>query len=118
LEDCKERGNAPDLVINIDSPGHIGSRIAVSRYNIDPTIDNLLDGLYNHHQTISEGPAWYSGDHAIYAMNSVPCIAIASSDFYEGGLISVHTEKDTLDKVDCSLLEDGAIFLAEFLKSL
>jgi aminopeptidase YwaD len=118
LEDCKQRGNAPDLVINIDSPGHIGSKIAVSGYNTDPATNNFLDGLYNNHQTISGGPAWYSGDHAIYAMNGVPCIAVASSDFYEGGLISAHTEKDTLDTVDCSLLEDGAIFLAEFLKSV
>lgn len=118
LEDCKQRGNAPDLVINMDSPGHFGSKIAVSSYNVDPNISRLLDSLSCNHQNISAGPEWYSGDHVIYSMKGVPSIAIASTDFYEGGLMYAHTQKDTLDTVDCNLLECGAKFLAEFLKSI
>uniref|UniRef100_S0DD92 Putative aminopeptidase n=1 Tax=termite gut metagenome TaxID=433724 RepID=S0DD92_9ZZZZ len=29
LDDCKQRGNTPDLVINMDSPGHIVKKISM-----------------------------------------------------------------------------------------
>ena len=36
---------------------------------------------------------WYSGDHAIYAMNGTSCIAVTSSDLFDGALEAVHTQK-------------------------
>jgi len=118
LKDCKQNNTDFKLVINMDSPCHVGSKVAVSTYNFDKNMSSLLDGLLKEHMQVVQGADWYSGDHVIYAMNGLPSIAITSSDFFEGGLKDVHTPKDTADTVDCNLIDSGAVFLAALLKAI
>ena len=99
-QDCKQKNIDFKLVINIDSPGHIGSKAAISSYNLGKNIGAILNGLLNEHSQIVAGADWYSGDHAVYAMNGVPCIAVTSSDLFDVALEAVHTPKDTVDNVE------------------
>lgn len=93
------------LVINIDSPCHAGSKIAVSLYNFDDPAKEVVDHLMQTQNEVVYGPEWYAGDHAAFAFRGIPCMVLSSSDLLEGGLDNTHTMRDTLDTVDLSQIE-------------
>lgn len=99
------------LVINIDSPCHAGSKIAVSLYNFDDPLKDVVDHLMQTQNEVVYGPEWYAGDHAAFAFRGIPCMVLSSSDLFEGGLDDTHTMRDTLDTVDLSQIELGVNFI-------
>lgn len=101
------------LFINIDSVGHIGSKAAVSLYNIPEEMTELITGMLAEREDVVIGEPWYAGDHAAFAFRGVPCIAVTSSDIFSGGLNDTHTMRDTVDTVDVKLLSATASFLAD-----
>lgn len=97
--------NEVSLVINIDSPCHAGSKIAVSLYNFDDPAKEVVDHLMQTQNEVVYGPEWYAGDHAAFAFRGIPCMVLTSSDLFEGGLDNTHTMQDTLETVDLSQIE-------------
>ena len=113
LEQDKEKVS---LVINIDSPCHIHSNTAVSYYNIDKEQEKIISELMQQYEKIEKGEAWYAGDHCAFAFNGIPCLAISSSDLFEGALVYTHTPKDTLETIDETLVEPTADFLVALIE--
>ena len=101
-------------VINIDSPGHIGSENAFSFYNFDENKKKQLTA----ENRINEGTQWYSGDHAMFMFREIPCIAITSSDMFEDSINLTHTEKDTPGKIDINLLTQLSKTIAKIINNL
>lgn len=99
------------LVINIDSPCHVGSKIAVSLYNFADPARETVDRLMQTQKEVVYGPEWYAGDHAAFAFRGIPCMVLSSSDLFEGGLDNTHTMRDTLDTVDLSQVELAADYI-------
>lgn len=97
--------NEVSLVINIDSPCHAGSKIAVSLYNFNDPAKEVVDHLMQTQNEVVYGPEWYAGDHAAFAFRGIPCMVLTSSDLFEGGLDNTHTMQDTLETVDLSQIE-------------
>ena len=97
--------NEVSLVINIDSPCHAGSKIAVSLYNFDDPANEVVDHLMQTQNEVVYGPEWYAGDHAAFAFRGIPCMVLTSSDLFEGGLDNTHTMQDTPETVDLSQIE-------------
>lgn len=97
--------NEVSLVINIDSPCHASSKIAVSLYNFDDPAKEVVDHLMHTQNEVVYGPEWYAGDHAAFAFRGIPCMVLTSSDLFEGGLDNTHTMQDTLETVDLSQIE-------------
>ena len=108
-------GDNVALFINIDSVGHIGSKAAVSLYNIPEEMTELITGMLAEREDVVIGEQWYAGDHAAFAFRGVPCIAVTSSDIFAGGLNDTHTMRDTVDTVDVRLLSEAASFLADVI---
>lgn len=106
-------GDNVALFINIDSVGHIGSKAAVSLYNIPEEMTELINGMIAEQEDVVIGEPWYAGDHAAFAFQGVPCIAVTSSDIFAGGLNDTHTMRDTVDTVNVRLLSKTASFLAD-----
>lgn len=106
-------GDNVALFINIDSVGHIGSKAAVSLYNIPEEMTELINGMIAEQENVVIGEPWYAGDHAAFAFQGVPCIAVTSSDIFAGGLNDTHTMRDTIDTVDVELLSETASFLTD-----
>ncbi len=106
------------LVINIDSPCHTGSRIGVSFYNFDDRMKTIADELAGEQPRIEYGQEWYAGDHAAFAFDGTPCIAVTSSDIFEGALDDTHTMRDTVDNVDLGLVRYAADFVSGFVRSM
>lgn len=112
LQHLKEKGDTVDLLINIDSPCHIGTLNSVSFYNFGEQDKELAVKLFEQHPVITEGDPWYAGDHCAFAFTGTPCIAITSADLFEGGLLNTHTLNDTPDCVDINLIEPTAEYIA------
>lgn len=103
------------LVINIDSPCHAGSKIAVSLYNFDDSAKEVVDRLMQTQNEVVYGQEWYAGDHAAFAFRGIPCMVLTSSDLFEGGLDNTHTMRDTLDTVDLSQVELAANYINQYI---
>ncbi|NLW69958.1 MAG: M28 family peptidase [Eubacteriaceae bacterium] len=111
-EYCGGDGEAITAVINIDSPCHLSSKTAAACMNFTDEQLKAIDELISKHPDVEEGELWYSGDHAAYAFSGIPCIALSSSDLFEGGLENTHTLRDTPDDVDEKLIESAGEFTA------
>ena len=107
--------NPVSLVINIDSPCHAGSKIAVSLYNYDDSAKKNVDHLMQTQKEVVYGPEWYAGDHAAFAFRGIPCMVLSSSDLLEGGLDDTHTMRDTLDTVDLYQIESAADYINQYI---
>ncbi|MGC6769954.1 M28 family metallopeptidase [Enterococcus sp. LJL128] len=103
------------LMINIDSPCHLGSQTAVSLYNFNEAYNQQLNEVLPVHSMIVKGKEWYAGDHAPFLFKGVPCMAVTSSDFFEGALQYTHTPNDTMDTVDSSLILPTANFVSDYI---
>lgn len=108
LDLIKQNQEKIALMINIDSPCHLGSKMAVSFYNFNERMTKLAGDFLQNHPEVIEGDQWYAGDHSAFVFQDVPCVAITSSDLFDGALEFTHTPKDTLDSVDTKMIEHVA----------
>ena len=118
LEEIKKNQDNIKLFINIDSVGHVGSKVAVSLYNISEEWTLRITEIINKRNSTQMGQAWYAGDHVPFAFQGISCIAISSSDMWEGGLDQTHTMEDTTQNVDEKLLADAELFIRELLTEI
>ncbi|MDR0994250.1 MAG: M28 family peptidase [Verrucomicrobiota bacterium] len=102
-------------ILNLDSPCHAGSRMAVSTYHLEEEKVRALEASMVEDGPVVSGAPWYAGDHIPFVMQGVPGLAVASSDLAEDGLKDTHTPGDVLSTVDVPQIEMGSRFLAEFI---
>lgn len=105
------------LMINIDSVCHKGSKTAVSFYNFSNSTTKLVETLITRSPQIVKGNEWYAGDHVPFVFRNIPCMAITSSDFFDGALEHTHTPKDTLDTIDFELIKPTAQYILDVIDS-
>ncbi len=115
LDYLRNNGDTVKMVINIDSPCHIGSEIAVSTYNLEKPIQIQVESIVEEVDRVCLGNEWYSGDHAAFAFQMIPCIAISSSDLFEGALDCTHSVKDVASTVDISLINPAVQFVIKLI---
>ncbi len=106
------------LAINVDGAGYHGSPSEISFYECPPFERDLALAEMKNFASMQEGAIWYQSDHMVFAMNQVPAIALTTAAFMEMETEIAHTEKDTPDLVDLSLLVDIARFLNGFINAL
>jgi len=89
-------------VINIDGVGHIGSENMFSFYNYAEKDKKQIITENN----LSEGEQWYSGDHSIFLLQEIPCIAVTASNMFSYLMKSIiHTKNDKAELIDIKILE-------------
>lgn len=116
---CQDKGETIKLVINIDAVGHLNSKVGISSYNLEDEFEEKIKtSIFKNSDYVLRGQPWYAGNHGIYAMNGIPCLAITSSDLFEGGLANTHTLKDTLETVNPFLIKQCIIFLTDLIRGL
>lgn len=113
----KSQQDKISLVINIDSPCHTHSETAISYYNLNEGQQAVIDRMIEKEKKIIKGEPWYAGDHCAFVFQGFPCLAVTSSDLFEGGLEYTHTPEDTLETVGAALIGKTAKFLAELIKN-
>ena len=117
LRHLQDSAETVKLLINIDSPCHIGADIAVSFYNFNEQNKAAAMKLFEKHSGISEGQPWYAGDHCPFVFAGTPCVAVSSGDLFDGGLADTHTPADTQNCVDTELIVPTAANIAALIRT-
>ncbi|WP_406661142.1 M28 family metallopeptidase [Methanolobus sp. ZRKC3] len=115
LDHISKENKPIKLVINIDSPGHKKSNSALSLYNFSEKMKSDIDARVSKNKKIEIGQKWYAGDHAMFAFQGIPCIAVTSSNLFESVLELTHTENDIIENLDFDLINITADFLTEII---
>jgi aminopeptidase YwaD len=108
----RDRSDDIVLAINIDDLGMCGTTNHVSFYGCSPEVKDAVLGVAARYPSVSEGPQWFQGDHAIFAQMGVPAIAMSSSGMMEFMAKYAHSERDTLEIADAGLMESAAGFVS------
>ena len=106
------------LMVNLDGLGHRASKNAFSRYNLSDRDVQLLEVTLRSSRRALPGEEWIAGDHAIFAFQGVPCVAVTSSNLMEELIRVTHTSEDRLELVDLDLLRAAGETVTELLTRL
>ena len=117
---AQNEGRWDELVaaVNMDAIGARDGQTAASMYAVSERVGGLVGRVIRRHDTVSLGAEWYESDHSIVAAHGRPAVALTSTSFRELSATVTHTDKDTLDLVDPSLVADAAEFVADLVRSL
>lgn len=96
------------LLLNIDGAGYRGGRSAYSTYNLDAALEDHIESVFAPRASLTRGPDFYQSDHAIFAMQGRPAMAITTEMVDEMLEKLFHAPTDTPDQVDVNLLLDIA----------
>jgi len=106
------------LCVNVDAAGLRGADDSVSFYGLADDATALVLKLLSGHEGIAEGPEWFASDHAIFAFQGVPAIAITTAAFERMQRDIAHIDADVPHLVDEHRLADTARFVAEAVIAL
>lgn len=115
LESNEDKLDEVELLINIDGAGYSEGGTAFSLYNVDDKATDHVRRFFAAHDDITEGPAWYQSDHAIFAMQGRAALAITTERVQEMLAVLFHSEHDTPDKVDADRIVSIAMALETML---
>jgi aminopeptidase YwaD len=88
-----------ELFVNIDGAGYRRGRTAFSFYNVDAERVERSKRVFADLDDLIEGPPWYQSDHAIFAMQGRPALAM-TTEFVDEMLAELfHAETDEPDQV-------------------
>ena len=107
--------DAVSLFINIDGAGYCEGGSAFSLYNVDDQATARIERSFADHDDLTEGPAWYQSDHAIFAMQGRAALAITTERIQEMLAVLFHSADDTPDKVDVNRVVSIATALESLL---
>lgn len=116
----RNRGVLGDVIleINLDGAGFSGKATAVSMYGCGEEVESVVREALAGRVGFAEGPAWFQSDHAIFAMQGIPAMALTSENFLELSTEYTHTPADRLELVDPAAVGQIAEFLADVIAGL
>ena len=103
------------LALNIDGAGYKEGRSAYSTYNVDSGLQAHIDRVLSERPSLIAGPEFYQSDHAIFAMQGRPAMAITTELVNEMLDQLFHAPTDTPDQVDVDLLLDISDAITELV---
>ena len=103
------------LVVNIDGVGLRGATTTVAFFNCPEPWAITVRAAMRRQPALEETEPWPQGDHSIFAIQGVPCIALTSGGIHNLIDSLIHTPNDTLDRLDPARLAAAVDFLAELL---
>lgn len=109
-------GKFGDIVlgINIDGVGYRQGGTAFSLYHCPDPLAGQVRRVFASQPGLSEGTAWYQGDHMLFVQNQVPAVALTSECALELLATIVHTPHDRPELIDSTQLA----WLAQALRQL
>jgi aminopeptidase YwaD len=93
-----------ELMINVDGAGIVGRRSSVATLSCDTALEERVAQLVARHPGWVRAAPWFESDHAIFALQGIPSLAITSEGVHDLLRTLAHTPEDTLDKVDVRIL--------------
>lgn len=106
------------LVVNSDGTGSKGSRTTYCLFNASDQMVQAVSITFKDQNQYLPTEPWYQSDHAMFAMNGVPAMALTTEAFKEIWSTIAHTERDTADQVDPGILAGVAASLRQLVYTL
>jgi aminopeptidase YwaD len=118
INGCGSEFGRISLVINVDGVGLREQAATVAFFNCPAKWMDQVRAEMAEWARLEESDPWPEGDHSIFAMQGVPCIALTSGGIH--ALIDgiIHTPQDTLDLVEPAQIAAVVDFLAALLTQL
>lgn len=107
-----------ELAINIDAAGRIGDLSAISFYSCPDGLRDTVMAVASGHASVVEGPSWPMSDHMVFAMRSVPAMAVTSTGLAAIAAEVAHTASDMPALADPELVVATAVFLRDVARCL
>lgn len=104
--------------VNMDAIGARGAGTALSMYGVSERGRELIHRVIRRYPGVTIGEPWYESDHSIVVGVGRPAIALTSTSFRELCATVTHTEKDTLDLVDPTVVARVSEFVADLVRCL
>lgn len=106
------------LGINIDGAGLQGCPSSISYYGCPGSLFEAAESIRSHFQGIEVVDPWPQGDHMIFFMQGIPCIAFSTKgDPGELGAL-IHTPADTHEVLDEGKIEQIVRFVVELVRRI
>ncbi|PKQ36933.1 MAG: hypothetical protein CVT59_10160 [Actinobacteria bacterium HGW-Actinobacteria-1] len=106
------------VVVNIDAAGLTGAATDVSFYGCPDAVRTAAEHAMAPFASVQEGPQWPASDHMVFAMKGTPAMAIASAELTRIAGEIAHTQADTPDLADPTLMDEIVAFLLGFIEEL
>ena len=103
------------LLVNIDGVGLRNSPATLAFFNCDDKWAADVRALLAGESRLEETEPWPEGDHSIFAMQGVPCIAMTSGGIHALIADVLHTPNDTLELIEPEQIEAAVEFLESVL---
>ena len=115
LQDNADGLDEIELFINIDGAGYRRGRTAYSFYNVDESVVSTTRDTFSAFEDLTEGPAWFQSDHAIFAMQGRPALAFTTEFVQEMLEKLFHSDNDTIEQVAPERIVNLAQALADLI---
>lgn len=103
------------LNINLDGLGYREGNTAFSMYQCQPALESHIRQVLGTFPGLTEGEAWYQGDHMVFVQNDLPALAFTSEQMAPLWAEIAHTPKDLPELVDGEKLVEVALALQELI---
>lgn len=103
------------LALNIDGAGYKEGKSAFSTYNLAPVVESHVASTFADRPSLMPGPEFYQSDHAIFAMQGRPAMAITTELVDKMLDVLFHAPTDTPDQVDINLVLDISDAISDLL---
>ena len=103
------------LVVNIDGLGLRDAPVTLAFFGVDEAWADGVRAAVAGRSGLSETKRWPQGDHMIFAMRGVPCLAVTSGGIHTLVDSVLHTPDDTLELLDPLRIASAVDFLASLL---
>jgi len=116
----ENEGRMGDIVLgmNADGAGYAGAATAVSMYGVPDDLATVVRDAMAARDQFEDGKQWFQGDHSIIMQNGRPVIAVTTSEFAHLCAEYAHTERDTIELVDPTIVAEVGRFYADVVTRL
>jgi aminopeptidase YwaD len=101
--------------LNLDGVGVIGRGTTLAALSCPPHLSAALAGFTGGHPGWSPTAPWMESDHAVFAMQGIPAVAVTSEDIHSLLADLAHGPRDTLAIVDTATLAQVTLDLRDLL---
>lgn len=106
------------LVVNIDGVGLRQAATTMAFFGCPEAWADAARAEMNRRTGLEEAAPWPQGDHSLFAMRGVPCVALTSAGIHDLIDRIIHTPADTLDILDPIRIAETVGFLNHLLTHL
>ena len=104
-------------IINIDGIGLSTSYSTITYFNLENSLEEIINNLLNNYKEIKKIPQWFESDHSFFVFRQIPSIAFTSNKFGNNINSLIHTSFDTIELISFEQLNLIFNFIINLLKN-